>query len=121
MSIRLQTNDKDLILQRFKNLNNKYELESKFYLEEHLYDLEKAYQAWAEDQKWATDHLDEQGNYDNSNVIEDEEITAADVSYDHDPTRQIVIPLEICYDQEPNETVFNNNITDKTLLLAKSL
>ena len=42
--------------------------------------------------------------------VKDEEILAADVSYDHDPTRQIVIPLEICYDQEPNQTVFDNNI-----------
>lgn len=116
VSIRLQANDNDLILQRFKNLTNEYELESKFYLDENEYNLEKAYQAWVDDQKWASEHVDEEGNFDNSDIIEDEEIIAADVSYE-DPTRKIVTPFEISY-EEPNEDVFIN-ITDKTALLAK--
>ena len=114
VNIKLQKNEPELILQRFKNLTNEQTVESKYYLEENNYNLEIAYKMWVDDQKWTSEHVDENGEYQN-NDIEDDDILAADIS-DTDPTMQTVTPFEICM-EEP-DSVFGSNVNDKTPLLA---
>ena len=114
MNIKLQKNEPEIILQRFKNLTNEQTLEAKFYLEEHNYNLERAYEAWVQDQQWASEHIDENGEYNND--IEDDEIVSAGVS-NIDPTFQVVTPFEISM-EEPTD-VFSN-INDRTPMLSSS-
>ena len=115
VNIKLQKNEPELILQRFKNLTNEQTVESKYYLEENNYNLEIAYKMWVDDQKWTSEHVDENGEYQNNDIEDDDEILAADIS-DTDPTMQTVTPFEICM-EEP-DSVFGSNVNDKTPLLA---
>ena len=111
VNIKLQSNEPEIILQRFKNLTNEQTLEAKFYLDEHNYNLNSAYEAWVQDQKWASEHIDENGEYNND--IEDDEILPADIS-NVDPTFALVTPFEISMEEPANFS----NVNDKTPLLS---